>query len=103
MMKALAEKMMIAMVCGAAAFEVCAASVPAVRVEKSTDISHSEAKTYVGTVAASETVDIVARINGVMWKSAFKEGSIVKKGDLLFLIEDTIYKENVNAAKATLK
>lgn len=102
-MKALAEKMMIAVVCGAAAFEVYAASVPAVRVEKSTDISHSEAKTYVGTVAASETVDIVARINGVMWKSAFKEGSIVKKGDLLFLIEDTIYKENVDAAKATLK
>lgn len=66
------------------------------------EISRTEAKTYVGTVHGSETVDIVARINGVMWKSAFKEGSIVRKGDLLFQIEDTIYRENVNAAHAAL-
>ncbi len=102
-MNTFTEKLMTAAVCGIAAFELCAASIPAVRVEKAKELSHTESKTYVGTVSASETVDIVARINGVMWKSAFKEGSIVKKGDLLFLIEDTIYKENVNAAKATLK
>ena len=76
--------------------------VPAVRVEKATTVSETEPKVYVGTVDASESVDIVARINGVLWKVAFKEGSLVKEGDLLFKIEDTIYKENVNVAKATV-
>lgn len=97
------RKMMTALLCAAAVWSARAAAVlPAVRVEKVGEISRTEAKTYVGTVHGSETVDIVARINGVMWKSAFKEGSIVRKGDLLFQIEDTIYRENVNAAHAAL-
>lgn len=77
--------------------------LPAVRVEKVSTIDQSEPRTYVGTVTASETVDLVARVNGVLWKAAYKEGALVKKGDLLFQIEDTIYKENVNAAKASLQ
>lgn len=97
------RKMMTALLCATAVWSARAAVVlPAVRVEKVGEISRTEAKTYVGTVHGSETVDIVARINGVMWKSAFKEGSIVRKGDLLFQIEDTIYRENVNAAHAAL-
>lgn len=93
-------------VCGAALLVPCFGAdsvLPSVRVEKVSETDSTEPKVYVGTVAASETVDIVARINGVMWKSAFREGSLVKKGDLLFQFEDTIYKENVNVAKATLK
>ena len=97
------RKMMTALLCATVVWSARAAAVlPAVRVEKVGEISRTEAKTYVGTVHGSETVDIVARINGVMWKSAFKEGSIVRKGDLLFQIEDTIYRENVNAAHAAL-
>ncbi len=103
-MNAILRNLLTTALCGISMFELCAAApVPAVRVEKATELDRTESKIYVGTVAASETVDIVARINGVMWKSAFKEGSFVKKGELLFQIEDTIYKENVNAAKATLK
>ena len=101
------RRIMTAAICGAAGLGVQAAgpeaTAPSVRVEKVTELSQTEPKTYVGTVAASETVDIVARINGVMWKSAFKEGSLVKKGDLLFQIEDTIYRENVAIARATIK
>ena len=92
--------------CGAALLAPCFGAdgvFPSVRVEKVSETDSTEPKVYVGTVAASETVDIVARINGVMWKSAFREGSLVKKGELLFQFEDTIYKENVNVAKATLK
>ncbi len=104
-MNTLFQKLSTGILCGTAAFGVCAASatIPSVRVEKVSEVSKTESKIYVGTVSASETVDIVARIDGVMWKSAFREGSLVKKGDLLFQIEDTIYKENVNVAKATLK
>ncbi len=78
-------------------------ALPSVRVEKASELTESEAKVYVGTVSASKTVDIVARISGILWEAAFKEGSLVKKGDLLFRIEDTIYRENVNIARATLK
>ena len=104
-MNTLFQKLSMTILCGTAALGACAATaaIPSVRVEKVTEVSKTESKIYVGTVSASETVDIVARIDGVMWKSAFREGSLVKKGDLLFQIEDTIYKENVNVAKATLK
>ncbi len=75
---------------------------PSVRVEEVAVIGKSEPRTYVGTVAAADTVDIVARVSGTMWKAAFKEGGMVKKGDLLFEIEDTIYAANVRSAKSLL-
>lgn len=87
----------------ASAFGAAPATIPSVRVEKVADVLETEPKVYVGQVDASESVDIVARVNGTLWKVAFKEGSLVKKGDLLFKIEDTIYKENVNVAKSTIK
>lgn len=77
-------------------------SAPAVRVEAATTLDRTEGKTFVGKVTGSETVEIVARVSGTLWKAAFKEGSIVQKGDLLFHIEDTVYKENLNAAQAVL-
>ena len=77
--------------------------IPAVRVEKVTTSARSEGQLYVGKIEGAETVEIVARVSGTLWKAAFKEGSFVKKGALLFHIEDTIYKENVNAARAALK
>ncbi|MEI3002298.1 MAG: biotin/lipoyl-binding protein, partial [Victivallis sp.] len=46
--------------------------------------------------------DIVARVSGTMEKAPFKEGSRVRKGDLLFEIEDTIYAANVRSAKSVL-
>ena len=88
----------------AVVLNLCADSAhPSVRVEKVTALRQTAPKTYVGTVEASETVNIVARISGILWKAMFKEGSLVKKGDQLFQIEDTIYRENVNIAKATLE
>ncbi|MEI3000801.1 MAG: efflux RND transporter periplasmic adaptor subunit [Victivallis sp.] len=78
------------------------AQAPSVRVEEVTMIDRSEPKTYVGTVAAADTVNIVARVSGTMEKAPFKEGSMVRKGDLLFEIEDTIYAANVRSAKSVL-
>ena len=77
--------------------------IPAVRVEKVTTVTRSDGQLYVGKIEGSENVAIVARVSGTLWKAAFKEGSFVRKGDLLFHIEDTIYRENVNAARANLK
>ncbi|MBO7091465.1 MAG: efflux RND transporter periplasmic adaptor subunit, partial [Victivallales bacterium] len=46
---------------------------------------------------------VTAKVNGTLWKTAFREGAIVLKGDLLFEIEDTIYKAKLQAAEAGLK
>ena len=80
-MNTLIQKISMTVLCASAALGAWAAvaTVPSVRVEKVSEVKKTESKVYVGTVYASETVDIVARIDGVMWKSAFREGSLVKK------------------------
>lgn len=99
------KKIAAAMIFGTAAATMAATqpNLTSVRVENVSELTKSEPKVYVGTVQASQTIDIVARISGVLWDVSFQEGSLVKKGDLLFSIEDTIYRENVNVAKALLK
>ena len=98
-------KLAAAIICGITSITYAAPqqTLTSVRVENVTELTQSEPKIYVGTVKASETIDIVARISGVLWDVSFQEGSLVKEGDLLFSIEDTIYRENVNVAKALLK
>lgn len=76
---------------------------PAVDVEKVTLLDRAEGKNYVGTLKASKIVNITPKITGTLWKALFKEGSHVKKGDLLFEIEDTVFKANLQVAAAQLK
>lgn len=56
-----------------------------------------------GRIEAKYSVDVVARVQGWIKKSYFTEGSMVKKGDLLFLIEPDNYEIAVNQAKADLQ
>lgn len=60
-------------------------------------------KEYPGYLASEQTVDLVARVNGTLQSASFTPGSQVKKGQLLFTIEPTIYKDNVTQAEAALK
>ena len=78
------------------------AQAPSVRVAEVTTVDRSEPKSYVGTIVADETVDIVARVSGTLEKADFKEGSMVKAGEPLFEIEDTVYDANVRSAKSVL-
>lgn len=57
---------------------------------------------YVGRTAAKENVDIRARVEGYLKERLFTEGSLVKKGDLLFVIEPRQYEENLKKAQAEL-
>jgi membrane fusion protein (multidrug efflux system) len=57
---------------------------------------------YVGRTAAKENVEIRARVEGYLKERRFTEGSLVKKGDLLFVIESRQYEENLKKAKAEL-
>jgi len=58
---------------------------------------------YPATVKAYKKVQVVARAMGILEKKDFREGQAVKKGDLLYEIEDDIYKARADAAKASLE
>ena len=53
-------------------------------------------------VMAKYRVEVLARINGYLTKSYFKEGDFVKKGQLLFEIEPQQYANAVGQAKGNL-
>jgi membrane fusion protein (multidrug efflux system) len=57
---------------------------------------------YIGRITAIDKVDIVARVPGFIEERTFTEGQQVKKGDLLFRIEQATYKAAVEQARATL-
>ena len=55
-----------------------------------------------GRILSVSRIDIVARTSGYLTKSYFKEGDIVKKGQVLFEIEPQEYQLAANKAKANL-
>jgi membrane fusion protein, multidrug efflux system len=57
----------------------------------------------VGQATGIPTVEIRARVEGYLQNWSFKEGSIVRKGQLLFLIEQDKYINNVKYAQADLE
>lgn len=79
------------------------AATPSVTVEAVDTIRKSEPRVYIGTVKANETVGLLARVSGTLWKANFVEGSMVKAGDILFEIEDTDYASKVMVAKALVR
>jgi len=62
----------------------------------------SEKYEFLGTTEAVESVDIIARVEGYLEKEHFAEGKAVKKGDLLYTIQNTKYDALVKQAKANL-
>ena len=57
---------------------------------------------FIGRVAAIDKVDVVARVPGFIEERNFTEGQMVKKGDLLFRIEQDTYKAAVDQQTANL-
>jgi len=58
---------------------------------------------HVGTTEAVSTVEIRARVRGVLEKVLFKEGADVEKGALLFVIEQKPYRAALDKAQADLQ
>lgn len=59
-------------------------------------------KEYPGYLASEKTVDLVARVDGTLQRVAYAPGSRVSKGQVLFIIEPTIYRDQVEQAEAAL-
>ena len=59
-------------------------------------------KQYPGYLTAEKTVDLVARVSGTLQVIAYAPGSHVRKGQVLFVIEPTVYQDNLRQAEASL-
>src|SRR5215467_10326886 len=55
---------------------------------------------FVGQTKAQESVDLKARVAGILEKIHFKEGTPVKNGELLFSIDKSPYEAALQSAKA---
>ena len=54
----------------------------AVLVEKVQEVTHAAEKKYVGMVRAKWSINLPARVSGILLDQKFKEGEPVKKGQL---------------------
>ena len=57
---------------------------------------------YVGRIRAQQFVEIRARVEGFLEKMMFEEGTYVRKGQPLFIIDPKLYQARANKAKAQL-
>jgi membrane fusion protein, multidrug efflux system len=57
---------------------------------------------FSGRIAATDAVDVRARVSGYIERIAFKEGTEVKAGDLLFVIDPRPYRAAYDSAVAQL-
>lgn len=57
---------------------------------------------YVGRIRAQQFVEIRARVEGYLERMLFAEGTYVKKGQTLFVIDPKLYRARVNKARAQL-
>jgi RND family efflux transporter MFP subunit len=57
---------------------------------------------FTGQFAAVERVELRARVSGYLQSHHFEEGQIVKKGDLLFVVDPRPFQAAVDSAKAQL-
>jgi RND family efflux transporter MFP subunit len=58
---------------------------------------------FTGRLDAFKTVDIRARVSGYVVDAPFKEGDVVKEGDVLFQIDPQTYQADYNLADANLR
>ncbi len=56
-------------------------------------------KDYPGYLTTEKTVNLVARVNGTLQSISYVAGGRVKKGQLLFVIEPTLYNDQVDKQK----
>jgi multidrug efflux system membrane fusion protein len=75
---------------------------PAVTVAKPIRKTVTDWDEFTGRFEATDQVDVRARVSGYLQTIAFKDGSMVKKGDLLFIIDPRPYEAALKRAQAAL-
>jgi multidrug efflux system membrane fusion protein len=75
---------------------------PAVSVAKPVKRTVTDFDEYVGRFAAVNSVEVRARVSGYLDGLHFKDGQIVKQGDLLFTIDKRPFQNTLDQARANL-
>ena len=75
---------------------------PGVTVVEATSASVPVVREFVGNTAAVRFVEVRAKVEGYLEERPFTEGADVKKGDVLFVIDQRPYQADLEQAKADL-
>jgi len=75
---------------------------PAVTIAKPAKRTVTDFDEYVGRFAAINSVEVRARVSGYLEGVHFKDGQIVKQGDLLFTIDKRPFQNTLEQARANL-
>ena len=71
-----------------------------VAVDKVVEMNDMERRNYTGLIVSKSVVNITARVSGEIQKVGFKDGSIVKKGQVLYKLDPVQYEAAVKGAEA---
>jgi RND family efflux transporter MFP subunit len=88
--------------CGADATATAQAPAPQVSVASALEREVTEWDEFTGRVEAVESVEVRPRVTGYVESVNFTEGSTVRKGDLLFVIDPRPYRAELSKAEAEL-
>jgi RND family efflux transporter MFP subunit len=75
---------------------------PAVTVAKPVERGVTDQDEYVGRFVAVDSVEVRARVSGYLDAIHFRDGQMVKQGDLLFTIDKRPFQNTVDQARGTL-
>jgi RND family efflux transporter MFP subunit len=88
--------------CGDSAQKQAAPPPPPVTIAKPVKRTVSDFDEYVGRFVAVNSVEVRARVSGYLEGIHFKDGQLVKQGDLLFTIDKRPFQNSVDQARANL-
>jgi RND family efflux transporter MFP subunit len=89
--------------CGDKSKEKIAPPPPTVTVTEVAQEKIPIAMQFSGTITSVKTVDIIPRVSGYIEKRYFEEGTFVKEGDPLYLIDPRPFQARLDAHLAQLK
>lgn len=89
--------------CGSKSSDSGKEEAPAVDVARAATDSVTLYRQIPGILHAADKVDLVARVSGYLRSINYNSGDVVKKGQLLFTIEDTRYRDAVAQAGSQLQ
>lgn len=78
------------------------AKPPEVFFEQPVEKTVTEYQEFTGQTVAVETIEVRARVSGYLDKNYFKDGDLVREGELLFQIDDRPYRADFDRAAASL-
>jgi membrane fusion protein (multidrug efflux system) len=78
------------------------AKPPAVGVVTAAKAPVTQSSEYVGRIQATDRVNLIARVNAFLDQRFFTEGAEVKKGDLLYRLEQGPFTADVQAKQAAI-